>query len=227
MTKSMIQVDLTEFTAGARKHIGKDWPKAVVNAFADIAEGGQDDVQSMSRSKFDLHSEYVLRGIRHTPNTTVQKSAAAQALQKYGDMNAAVFLRGATDLKKSLAFMAHHEWSEERGPQEKYIAVPLKGVRSKSFRTSKGRTRKRWKPENLLRRFRHGGSVYRNKTTHTASAIGSRRRRKLPGYAFLIESRRGDPMIVRRRSKGGDLEFFYVLKPKAHIKKIWGFVGGV
>lgn len=231
-----LHVDLTEISAFTKKHLGQDWPKAVVDAFGELAEEGRDGARALTRQKFKLRSEWVTNGIKHYPANKAQKDRSAHALKKYGDVNAAVFLRGATDPKKSLEFMAHHETSEERDPQDKYIAVPMQGVRQKSFKTGKGRVRKRWKPETLLKRFHESGSRYDGRTTiNNGRGLGYRRGRT-PGAPFLIASRKkGEPMIVRRRRrrKGesenarGNLEFFYILKPKARIKEIWGFVDGV
>ena len=233
MNKPLISVDLTEFTRGVKQHVERDWPKACVNAFSGIAEEARDAVRLLTRQKFKLHSDYITSGIRHIPNSPAQKDAAARALQRYGDMSAAVFLRGASDPKKSLEFMAHHEWSEDREPQDRFIAVPLKSVKLKSFKTSKGRVRARWQPARLLDHFNKTGSRYDNGTTQSPKQLGYRgKSRRLPGKPFMISSKRGDPMIARRIRNPGQkgerhLEFFYILKPKARIKKIWNFVDGV
>ena len=233
MSKPFLKVDLAEFVAGAKQHVNRDWPKACVNAFAEIAEEGRDDVRTLTRREFKLHSDFVTKGIRHLPNTPTQKDAAARALQRFGDMSAAVFLRGASDPRKSLEFMAHHEWGETRDPQDRFIAVPLKGVRSKSFKTSKGRVQARWKPGRLLEHFNKTGSRYDGRTTQHRRGLGYKgRSRRLPGKPFLIRSQKGDPLIARRirnPNKRGQrqLEFFYILKPKARIQKIWNFVDGV
>lgn len=228
---SMLRVDLTDFVAGAKRHMRKGWPGAVVDAFSDVAEMARDDVRGMTRSKFDLHSDWVPKGIRHTPNNEAQKSAAENALRRHGDMTAAVFVRGASDPKKSMGFMAHHEYSEDRDPVDKFIAIPLKGVRNKSFRTGKGRVKKRWRPAELLKRFNETNSRFDGRTTIHKGGRGlgyKRKGGKLPGHAFIIGTQRG-PMIARRIKRGGEkgLEFLYVLKTQARIKKIWGFAGRV
>jgi hypothetical protein len=228
---SMFRVDLTEFTAAAKRHLKRDWPKAVVNALSDVAMDARDEARDMTKGKFDLHSDWVPKGIMHTPNSSSQKAAAANALQKYGDFTAAVFLRGATDPKKSLGFMAHHEYGEERDPVGKFIAIPLKGIKGKSFRASKGSVKKKWRPSELLKRFNETGSKFDGRTTihHGGRGLGHNRKGgKLPGNAFIIGTKSG-PMIARRARKGKKrtLEFLYVLKTKARIKELWGFVGNV
>ena len=232
MTKPLISVDLTEFSRGAKLHVGRDWPIAVVEGFAELADGSKGDVRALTRSRFDLKSDYIPGGIHATPNSPTQKERAAHALKKYGDMNASVLVRGAKKPERELGFMVSHETGEDREPHEKYIAVPMQGIRSYKFRTLKGKVKAGWKPAKLLEHFNSTGSQYVNGTTQSRRRLGYRgKKKRLPGNAFLIESRRGDPMIVRRivRAKRGSkqLEFLYILKPKARIKKIWGFVDGV
>lgn len=227
-----IVVDLTEFSIGAKRHMDHDWPRAVVEGFSELAEKGRDDSRALAARHFDLRSPFIPSGIRSTPNSAAQKAAAAHALKKYGDMNAAVFLRGASDPRKSLEFAAHHATGETRGAQDKYIAVPMKGVKAKGFRTAKGRVRKRWKPAQLLKHFNATGSVYTGVTTQGRRKLGYKGKgRKIPGKAFMIRSKRGEPLIARRISRGPkgskNLEFLYILKTKARIQEKWGFVDGV
>jgi len=156
-------------------------------------------------------------------------SKAAHALKKYGDMNAAVFIRGATSPSKSLEFMAHHEYGEMRTPFKKYIAIPMKGLRQKSYKTSTGRVKKRWKPATLLERYIKSGSSFDGRTTTNQGKRLGPSTGRVPAAPFLIMSRQGDPMIVRRisKSKGGtkgQLEFLYILKHISKIKPTWKFV---
>jgi hypothetical protein len=226
-----IEIDLTDLVKFEKKHLGTDWPKAVTSAFSEIAEGARDGIRALTREKFKLHTDYVPRGINHYPDTTTQKTRAAHALEKYGDMNAAVYLRGGNDPKKSLEFMADHEHGETRTPVGKWIAVPGKDLKEKSYRTTRGTVRKIFQPSELLKRFNEAGSTFDGKTTVTRQYAAGRKRGKIkaPGNAFIIMGKKGSPMIVRRkhRGQGRNLEMLFVLKTRAEIKKAWGFVNGV
>jgi hypothetical protein len=226
----MIRVDLAAFTRSAKKMDQKDWPKHVVNGFAELADVSAGAVRVVTRGKFKLHSDYIPKGIKSTPMTSSQKARAEHALRKYGDFNAAVFLRGSRSVKHSLDFMADHEEGDPRKPQKSYIAIPTTQLKEKRHRSPRGATRKRWKPETLLERYNAtGGSFNGTTTTNKGKRLGPRKKR-MPGDAFLIMGKQGDPFIARRMNRnkntkhGGELEFLYVLKNEADIKSGWQFV---
>lgn len=229
MNEPIIEVDLTAFTQWARQHIEHDYPKAVAECFSDIAKMGRDEGRSLTKNKFKLHSEYIPKGIRHLPQTDAQKNAAARGMKKYGDMSAWVFVRKATDPKKSLMFMVHHEIGEKREAVKRYIAVPTRRMKEKAFRTAKGKVKKRWKPETLLQSYNESGSYFTGKTTRSTNRQRrTGRGRRLPGKPFLIRGYRGDITIVRRLTNFYlILEHLYVLKEDVTIKKEWGLVRGV
>lgn len=226
MSVTTMNLDLSAFTRSAKKHIGTDWPNAVVDGFSDIAASADEAVTDVTRLRFGLHSEYIPRGIRHYPQTQAQKNAAAKAMKRYGDMNAAVYVRPARDPKKSLGFMVDHEEGEQREPQDKWIASPTAEARRMySMRTARGKMKRRFMPSELLKRFRSTGSYYDGQTTL------SRRRNKwgrTPGVPFLMYSSRANKTFIVRRaskSKGGreNLQFLYVFLTKAYINRKWGF----
>lgn len=226
--KPVIEVDLSAFVTSARQHINTDYPRAIVNAFSSIAEMGADDVKSATRSAFDLHSNFITSGIKSLPHTTSQKKAAARALAKYNDFTAAVYLRGSASVKRSLAFMADHEYGGKRQPHAQFIAVPMDGVKSKSYRTSRGRVKKRWKPSELLQRFNSAGSVLSNGTTTNKGRRLGPRRKRVPGAPFLLTVTGGTTMVVRRKQRAASpgahcLEFMYALKKQTAIKRRWRF----
>lgn len=229
----IIKVDLSKFIQSARKHIGKEWPMATVKAFSLVAETVRDVVRNMTRYKYKLHSEYILNGIRHTPITKGQKLRAAKALARFGDMNAAIYLRPSNKPSTSLEFMADHEFGRDRQPQNDYIAAPTEGLKEKSFKTPRGRVKQRYKPATLLKRFKETKSRLKQGTTQ--SSTRGPRKRRLPGAPFIIHGKRGKWMIARRvmpapktgsgktARRGHHLEFLYVLIPRASIKKEWRF----
>ncbi len=229
MANEIIKVDLTEFSKSARKHIGRDWPITVVEAFSDIAEHARDASRQQTGRRFKLHSDYITKGIKNYPANESQKSRARSALERFGDMNAAVYVRGARKPERSLEFMADHELGETREAQSKMIAVPTKTLKQKGYRTARGRVRKRWKPEELLKRYRASGAHFTGSTTVGASR---QKKRRYPGHAFLIAGKSGKVFIARamKRAKGGtrrNLEFLYMFMPSVDIKKEWGFADSV
>lgn len=226
MTDAKIKIDLTEFSKTARKHIKRDWPAFVVNAFAEMAEVARDGARILTGQRFKLHSDYVTKGIRYYPQSANQKNMAAQALKKHGDMNAAVYLRGARNAKKSLQFMADHEFGEQRNAQNRAIAVPTKTLKSKNYRSNRGRVKKSFIPRHLLKRFSESGSKFDGNTTRSKNRV---RNRRMPGRPFIIMGSSGNPFIVRqvrrsKKNKKGKLEFLYMLKHSVNIKMKWGFV---
>jgi hypothetical protein len=233
MTDAKVKIDLTEFSKTARQHIKKDWPAFVVSAFSEMAEMARDGARILTKQRFKLHSDYVIKGIKHYPQNASQKSMAAQALKKHGDMNASVYLRGARNAvkhaharKESLQFMADHEFGAQRNAQNKYIAVPTKTLKSKNFRNNRGRVKKSFTPKHLLKRFNESGSTFDGNTTRSKSRV---RKKRMPGSPFIVMGSSGRPFIVRqvRRSKKnskGKLEFLYILNPSVNIKLKWGFV---
>lgn len=224
--KPMFYADLTEFAASARKHIGNDWPIVVVGAFGDMSEHARDAVRRRTGQRYKLHSDYIPKGIKNYPHTDSQKVKAVAALKKYGDMNAAVYVRPSRSAKNSLAFMVDHEKGEDRTPQKEFIAVPTKTLKNKGYKTGRGRVRKRWKPQTLLQRFNESGADFDGRTTVHAAR---QKRRRYPGNAFIIKGRGGRTFIVRaltRKSSNNkrNLEFLYMFMERAEIKPTWGFV---
>lgn len=226
MSDYFVQVDLEAFVRSARQIEKRDWPEAVTNAFSRLADVSARGTRSMTSRKFEMHSDYITRGIKYYPQTETQKARAMQAIQRFGDMSAAVYLRGATDPKKSLEFMADHEYGESRHAKKKNIAIPTRTLKTKGYRTGRGRVRSRWKPDRLLKRFKESGSTFTGTTTFTKN---KQRKKRLPGHAFIIQGKGGGSYIARRvkRQKSKQdrsvLEFLYLLIPRASIKREWGF----
>jgi hypothetical protein len=214
----------------AQRIVGSEYPEKVVEGIAEVAENGRDQARTVTRQKFNLHSEYIPRGIKSIPSTPGQKKAAQRAIKRYSDMEAAVFLRPARDPKKSLDFMVPHEVSGEKVPHGKsdLLAVPTTNLKGRSgFTTPRGKVRNRWKPATLLKHFEDRGSSYdtnQRTTTNKGRKLGPKKKR-LPGTAFLIGGKAGTMMIARRKTKRGDrnLEFLYSLVPRAKIKERWKF----
>lgn len=230
--KNRIQMDDT--LRDIQRLYGKEWPKTLAQYIGDMAADAEDGAELRTRSVFDLHSEYVPRGIKSAPSTPAQLRKVQKSLAKYYDGFGAVYLRGSPDESKSLGFMADHENGIKRKPQsawrsangERLIATPSDGLKSKAFRTQTGRVKKSVSPSKLLNRFEKAGSRYEHGTTLTNKYPGRRGRGRanIPGKVFLIRGKySGYPIAVRRISRGsggtkGKLETLYAMHPDVEVK---------
>lgn len=213
---------------------GKEWPKVLAQYIGDMAADAEDAGELRTRTVFDLHSEYVPRGIKSVPNTPAQLRKVEKSLAKYYDGFGAVYLRGSSDPSKSLSFMADHENGMKRKPQsawrsangQRLIATPSEGLKSKAFRTQTGRVKKAVSPSKLLSKFTQAGSRYEHGTTLTNKYPGRRGKGKahVPGKVFLMRGKySGYPIAVRRITRGsggtkGKLETLYAMHPDAEVK---------
>jgi len=227
MTRFKVEMDIREFMAGAKRHLGWNWPLTVVNAFFEIAGHAHGAAKDRTSDEFDLQSNFITDAIKFVPNTNSQKNAAINSLIKHNDLMAAVYVRGASKPKNSLDFMADHEYSGTRTPHGKHkaLAMPQEQLKTKAYRTGRGKTAKRWKPQELLKRYRETGSTYNDSTTTNKGQKLGPQRRRIPGSPFIIRGKAGTPMIARRLSfkKKGDLEFLYALKDKGFVPRRWEF----
>lgn len=224
-----IYFDINKFANWHRKFSGRDWPKKVVQSLSDVAFEGMRVGQYHTKSAFKLKTDYVTRGIKFLPESASQRAAAERALLRYGDCMAKVYVRGSKDKRKSLDFMVHHETSFSRKPQHKFMAVPTKSLKEKSYRTSRGGVKRAWKPETLLKRFFEAGIPFNGVTTTKLGKTHQHSTGKRRGDAFLMRGRGDNTVYIVRRlsSDKWDLEFLYSLKNEAKIRKDWHFVENV
>lgn len=200
------KVTISNTQADLRQLAKTGWPKEIARTFAIMARRSREKAETRTRNVFNLKTDWIARGIMAIPTTPSQVQAAERALARHGDMFAAVYLRGTADPKNSLQFMTDHEEGATRRPHKgnKAIARPMPGVQKRA-RTGTGKLRDRYAPQTLLEAFRKAGSTYTNGTTITRS-FGWRRgpgKAKIPGNYFIIKSKRGTPIIVRRKTRGG------------------------
>jgi hypothetical protein len=225
-----MRVDISRFLRSWDR-ISDDVPKAIIAGFAEIADLGRRRVRVRTRSVFKLHSSYILNGIRSIPGVRGSKGAERQAeaalrglTGKYHDFQAAVFLRGSNSPKKSLGFMADHEFGRKRKPHKgRALALPRTGVTIKAFRTSKGRVKRRYKPETVIKKIKA-------QATNTRKRRWGRYRKPRP---FLVTFKSGRRAIAVRKDKtkrafvreSGDTGalLLYEFQKDADIKKRYGF----
>lgn len=200
-----IDFDLRQFKKSSRRLSNKTYPEAVAKAMQILTRRVQATTRRETRQNFDLSTQWVPKNIKNFPETPGQMSKIRRDVQFKHKFVASV---AATD---KIAFMTGHDQGARRRPTHgvKAIALPGRGLRKKAFRTSVGKTRKRWQPKTLLEEY--------NKNSRRQQ----RNRQKLP---FIIRSRSGGEMIVRRLGKQRrPLEVLYNLKNEADIKPTWNF----
>jgi hypothetical protein len=207
-----IEVDTSKFLKRIEVISNTEIPGAVAKGFSELATDARDKVRERTRQEFDLHGNYITNGIKATPETSAQISAATNAFSKYGDLDASVYLRGSNDPKKSLSFMVNHETGDDKTAVGNMIAIPSTDLSGYNYRTSKGAVKAAWSPSKLLEVW---NATDKGKRRRGDKLIGT-----TTGAPFIINTSKG-PMIARK--KGKELQFLYSLKPRAEIKKTWSF----
>jgi len=241
--KLNITTDTKAFMKSMKAAYGIHYPHMIASTFSQLATEGLAEARKMVALKYNLHTDFIPRNFQAIPINPAQVKAAERSLKAHGDMMAAVYLKGAVDPKYSLRFMADHEEGTTRKPKKKAIAAPGSAYSEKKAKTGTGKTRKRWKPAEMLSAFRKSNSAYEQGTTITRAFPGRRSpvtrgfSRKI-GNWFIIKGRYGTPMIVRRNPafgirqgvrngktfKRSALEFGYALEDKQKIKATFEFV---
>lgn len=253
MVEPKITVDVSEFMISWNR-ISNEVPMAVISGFAQTAERARDSVRDRTRQVFNLHSDYIPNAVLSIPSRKWknrkkrsgwmkgqrQYAAALKGLTgKYHDFQAAVFLRGSASPKKSLDFMAVHEYGGMRPAVEGQLAIPRKGVTKKKYRTGLGRVKSIYLPAKMLARYNAMASLQfspmggSNFYLHPKQRRQKGRRKK--PEAFIIKSKFGHgAIIVKRRFKRTwagkqrtPLDIMYKFLPTVHISKRWNFVSTV
>lgn len=216
-----IEVDTRDFNRGIKTYLDSTYPEAMARGFRALAQHARDAARQRTAEEYELHSDYIPRGILSTPNTDGQVQAAARSYARHHDLEAAVFLRPANNPRQSLAFMVNHETGDPKTPSNGgALAIPA-AVENYSYRTSKGGAKKQYQAGTLLEGYtkrRLPTSVLAGITADNGKGKGGK------GEPFVTKTNKGQGAIARRR-KGGrlPLEILYVFKPRAQIKSDWGF----
>lgn len=215
--KPNISMDIRGFIKSSNKLLDEDYPRAVAVAFKRIAREARNEVRQETRRDFKLHTDYIPNSILSTPHTPGQLKAGARSVVRFHDIESAVFLRPANTARRSLDFMVPHETGQAKTAHGGLVAVPAGDLDNYQTKTSRGATRKKWKPAQLLADYNKlGGNVKGNKLR--------KGKRSGKGIAFIKKSKNGVALIVRRKNlKSNSLEVLYSLKKKARIKPVWGF----
>jgi hypothetical protein len=170
----------------------KQFPFAYAKALTETAEAGVQAGRQRTRDEFDLHTEFVPKGIA--------KQSAKKADVKRGRATAVVFTKDRIS-----SFMPIHEYGGTRKPaatkqhdKGRRLTIPGKGL-PKTADTKTGKRKKRWIPSHLL---------------HESNA------KRKPFIVRGKNS--GMPVIVRRISKQPyPLEVLYVMARRAGYGRTW------
>lgn len=219
MGDALVQViALTEQTrAGLTELEKQQFPFALASALTEVAAMSVIAVQNRTRAQFDLHGEFIPRGI-------------AKVSAKKGDVRATGIGKAIVYTKPLISgFMPIHEGGGTRTPASKSgtgdagkaLTQPARDVLSKSYRTSTGRVRARWKPTTLLQGYTRG----KGRTVSMTGGIVKASRGGRKGKPFIIRAQgSGTAMIVRRKSSTRyPLELLYVFSKRAKYKPVWRF----
>lgn len=213
-------VDIKAFLYDLKKLRNELIPRAVVLGFRRTAKYGRDAAAERTKTVFNLHSEYIPRGIMFLPDKPRQVNAAIKGFSgRHKDFEASVFVRGANNVKKDLGFMVLHETGGYKKSHSGKLAVPAEDLKKYRYQTGKGATKKSWKPEQLLKYYNTHGPVEKGSKQHGKSRKGKPK-------AFILKSKHGKGTMIARRvhHKSRKLEILYRFIDTADIDKRWDFV---
>ena len=202
MPKAAVRLDVdTRKTMNALKGLEKQqFPFAYAMALTETARLARIAVQQRTRQVYDLHGEFIPRGI------LVENAKKADV--KRGVGHSAVFTS-----RKITPFMARHETGGLKKPRGTALALPGEDIKKKKYKTATGRVRSRWRPSVLLAGY------------SSREARRQKQKGRISRKAFVLPAKGTNlPIIARRIRKGPrGLELLYILRKKGRIKPTWGF----
>lgn len=180
-----------------------------------LALGAKKDVQEVTKERFNLHSEFIPKGVWSKPRGTTFGVLKAE-VRTTRKCEAAVYTAPVIS-----GFMSIHEVGGTRMPKGKALAIPptkkgkieiAKPIATGGFKTSRGKVRRRWQPAELLKNIGNTG--------HHGMPRATRKRK---GSPFVIEID-GIMYVVRRAGRTPlPLELIYIFNPNAEIDERWDF----
>jgi hypothetical protein len=180
-----------------------------------LALGAKKDVQEITKERFNLHGEFIPKGVWSKPRgiTFGVLKAEVRTTRK---CEAAVYTGPIIS-----RFMPIHEKGGTRMPRGKALAIPpsqrgklsiAKEVSSGAFKTKTGKIKRKWQVGVLLDGYRRGAGY--SSIRHEAGPVAA---------PFVIEID-GILYVVRRMtSNPRPLELIYIFNPKAEIDERWDF----
>lgn len=215
-------VKITALTNETRRDLTKlekeQFPFALAKTLNQVAWGGVKQVRKRTKDVFNIKTQFIPKGIVADARVPKMK----REIKAVGTGNAIVLTREAIS-----GFMPDHERGATRKPSAagakrtpggrdkgRSFTLPARAP-SRALHTATGRAKKRFHPRTLLKDWQ--GPYRGGRTKYTKGGSGRRK-------AFIIESRSGQTLIVRRTSrKRDDLEILWSFSPKAKYRATWGF----
>lgn len=196
-----IEVDARDAMRTLKGIEREQFPFAYAAALTETAKLAQIGVQQQTRRVFNLHSEYIPRGV------------LVQAAKKKDVTTMKMAWSMVYTSRAITPFMAWHETGGRKRPLGRALTIPGEGIENYSFKAARGSVKKRWKPVTLL-----AGYQGRN-------ATGQQKRGRLSRKAFILPQKGGQPAMIARRIARGErgLEILYIFTPSAEIAATWGF----
>lgn len=198
-----IDFDMKAAKASLKRFEKSQFPFVYAKSLTETAEGARQGVGIQSRRVFQLHGNFIPRNIKKSP-------AKKSDIVNYGLAESAVFTGRRLD-----GWMGLHETGGTKRPSGKKLALPGAGIKKLSYKTRTGKTKKRYKPATLLKRYNESKKIPRTRK------VGRGGRKRTP---FIIEAKSGKLMIVRRISrKRYPLEILHLFADSSRIDRQWGF----
>lgn len=180
----------------------EQFPFAFAKALSETAKMAQKAVRQETRNRFNLHTEYIPRGI-------LVQFARKSDFVKFGFAHSAVFTSD-----KITPFMAWHETGGTKRPRGRMLAVPgpdLSSMSESQWKTASGKVKSSFRPKKLL--------------SKKTPKKGSRKMGGLTQRPFIIRSKGNKRALIVRRIGHGprSLEVLYVFQPNVSIDRTWRF----
>lgn len=181
----------------------EQFPFAFASALTKTALAAQRQVQNRTKKAFQLHGDFIPKGIRIRP-------ALKADIVRYGFTSAEVLTAPIIS-----NWMPLHETGEEkRSTRGRKLAVPEEGLLNQGVKTARGAIKAGSKPGALLKRI--------DKARAKPKARGKGR---LPSLPFLMKGRlSGNTLVVQRWGKErGELRTLYQFQQRGRISPRWAF----
>lgn len=209
-----------EWQATLKKYRSHDLPTAIARAFEEVARTGIVVGQRSLDRGLTLRSNWVTRGVKGMPTKPTQRKAFIRAFTTYGDAQGSVFIRGAARPQNQLDFLLDHERGTDRTAHSGMMAVPLPGIKEMGggdYRTSTGRTKTRFKPKRLLKRYNAKSRKKKQKMKSGKSFIVQvQKENGKYGQPFIFTSKGGKGRRPQERRKW---RFLYLMKKTTNQTK--------
>jgi hypothetical protein len=216
MAIQLIQVDNAQVVRNLRVMAGRHWPWALTKTLTDVAANSVQNLRAVTNVTFNLRTQFVPKGIRYRPARFAQVKTGTGTSEVY-------------TAPRISTFMPDHEGGALRTPSTKsmrksgtdegrQMVVPGQDLQKLSYKTGAGAVRKRYLPAQLLRRY----NTLRPPEQNAAGTKGSGL--TMAKNPFVVRSRTGQLMIVRRRGrKAYGLKVLYLFTDNIRIQARWGF----